>query len=566
MGTPAPQAVAPADRRWSECVRRAWTRRHVRAAAPALCLLLVLLFAGRLLHTAHQKSFTFDEPAYVGTGIYLWQSGDYHFARSLGYHPPLTFHLASLPLLALDLEGVEVSSSLGGRLMRGAGPDPHRVRLLSRLPFIALACWGAVLVFLWAREVAGAAAGLLAAFLYTFSPAILANGNLAHSDITVSVLYLQTVYAFWRWWSRPTPGRFLACGVSLGLAVIAKASAVLLFPALGLLLLGIALRLPWLVPADRRLGPEGVGRRLGWSILLGVSMVGIVVVVIWLGYGGSFALTTGIEGSAWEDVALPGYLQALVFDIEANALPRPVYFFGEHVRGGLWYFLPVAFALKTPLAVLGLLGLALATRRPDARGLALILGIPTLVFLGVALFWLKVPLGVRYILPLLPLMHVFIATRLIPLESSARRAVTVVACVWLAVASLWIHPHYLAYFNEASGGPRHGHRYLVDSNLDWGQDLPALAAELNSRYRDETVWLAYFGADRPSNYGIAARVLEGCEPVTGPVAISSSVLRRLYSPTNLFARPPEGCYDWLLEYEPIAQPGYSILLYEVPQP
>ena len=54
--------------------------------------------------------------------------------------------------------------------------------------------------------------------------------------------------------------------------------------------------------------------------------------------------------------------------------------------------------------------------------------------------------------------------------------------------------------------------------------------------------------------------------MTGPVAISSSVLRRLYSPTNLFARPPEGCYDWLLEYEPIAQPGYSILLYEVPQP
>ncbi|MCZ6822633.1 MAG: hypothetical protein O7F10_06765, partial [Deltaproteobacteria bacterium] len=156
---------------------------------------LLTVFAARLLHTASEKSFTVDEPHYVGTALYLWESGDYHFARSLRFHPPLTFHLAGLPLLALDLGQLEATPRLGGQLMHGSDPAPELVRVLSRTPFIILACWGAVLLFLWAREVAGTHAGLLAAFFYTFSPTLLANGSLAHSDITVTVFFLQTLYA-----------------------------------------------------------------------------------------------------------------------------------------------------------------------------------------------------------------------------------------------------------------------------------------------------------------------------------------------------------------------------------
>jgi hypothetical protein len=43
------------------------------------------------------------------------------------------------------------------------------------------------------------------------------------------------------------------------------------------------------------------------------------------------------------------------------------------------------------------------------------------------------------------------------------------AC-WLAVSSLSSHPHYLSYFNEIAGGPGNGWRWLLDSNIDWGQD------------------------------------------------------------------------------------------------
>ena len=130
--------------------------------APGVALLALLaLFGARLLHTADQKTFTVDEPHYVGTALYLWESGDYHFARSLRFHPPLAYHLAGLPLLALDLDHLEKTATLGGRLVHGSDPPVDLVRVLSRTPFILLACWGGLLVFGWAREIAGVRAGVL---------------------------------------------------------------------------------------------------------------------------------------------------------------------------------------------------------------------------------------------------------------------------------------------------------------------------------------------------------------------------------------------------------------------
>jgi hypothetical protein len=539
-----------------------WSR--TPRAGTLLLALLLLLFAARLLHTADQKTFTVDEPHYIGTALYLWQSGDYHFAHSLRFHPPLAFHLAGLPLLALDLGDLQVSPKLGPELIRGSDPDPGLVRLLCRIPFILLACWGAGLAFLWAREVAGDRAGLLAAFFFSFSPMILANGSLAHSDITVTVFYLQALYTFWRWWRKPTGLRFVLCGLSLGLALISKLSALLLLPMFGVLMAGIALRYPPLVGERYPCGGGKLPRRLGWAAALLLGQVALAVLVIWLGYGASFAWSEGLAGPL-ADRTLPAYVHSLFFDVEANARGRPVFLFGEYSLEGWWYFLPVAFLLKVPVAFLLLLILAaFPQRHPTAPGLGSFLWVPLLVYILVACFWLKVPLGLRYLLPVFPLLHVFVATRLVNFQTARGKALLVLACGWLAAASLWIHPHYLAYFNELGGGPKRAYQHLVESNLDWGQDLGTLARYLKAR-GNPPVWLAFFGVENPERHGISATVLRGCDPVGGIVAISASVLQRLYSPGNVFKQPPEGCYDWLRSREPVAQPGYSILVYEIPE-
>jgi hypothetical protein len=529
--------------------------------------LLLILFAARLGDTAARKTFTVDEPHYVGTALYLWESGDYDFARTLRFQPPLAFHLAALPLLALDLDHLERNPRLGSQLIHGNRPPPDLVRRLSRAPFIALACWGGLLIFAWAREVAGFQAGIVAVFLYSFSPMILANSSLAHSDITVTVFYLQTLYTFWRWQRARTPARLALCGLSLGLALLAKLSAILLLPMLGALLLASALGWPLLdgepQPSDEATDTP-VAARLARAAAHLSALLAIAIGVVWLGYGGSFSLTEVASGplAGW---TLPGYLHTLLFDMAANERGRPVFFFGRISEVSPWYVLPAAFALKTPLGVLGLLALAIALPRRGTQGLGLFLGIPLLFYTLVACFWLQVPMGLRYLLPLYPLLHLYIATRLAPLPLPAARAALAVGCTWLAVSSLWIHPHYLAYFNGLRGGPPQAYRQLVDSNLDWGQDLGTLAEVLAER-GNPPLWLGFFGVEKPARYGLQTRPLRGCEPVSGLVAVSATVLQGVFSPANPFELPPDGCYDWLLEHEPIAQPGYSILVYDIEEP
>ncbi|MBW2286728.1 MAG: glycosyltransferase family 39 protein [Deltaproteobacteria bacterium] len=526
------------------------------------CLLLAL-FAVRLGDTAVRNSFTLDEPNYIGIGLYLWESGDYDYAATLSLHPPLAYHIASLPLLAFDLDDLPRERGIVRRLFERAEPGWQALRIAGRIPFILLTCWGAAICFLWARAVAGNAAGLLATFLYTFSPTMLANGGLAHSDITVTVFFLQTLYALWLWLMKPTPLRLLFCGVSLGLAVISKLNALVLLPSLALIFLLIAFRLRPARPMLPATGPDLLGRRLLFLLGAGLGMLGAAIFVVWLGYGGSFR-SAALEEGPWAGIQIPAYLLTLIFDETLNVSGRRVYLLGEFANEAWWYYFPVAFAVKVPVAISALLGLAIVAPGQRPWRLGWLLGIPLAVYFVIACIWLEIVLGIRYVLPIFPLLFVFIATQLVPLGAGWRRNCVGALCAWLAIASLWIHPHYLAYFNEVAGGPSRGHRYLLDSNVDWGQDLRTLGEYLAKR-GNPPVWLAYFGIEKPEEYGLRSRRLKGCRPVSGLVAISTNVREGLYQPHGHMGIPKPGCYDWLKSHEPVAHVGYSIFVYEIPK-
>lgn len=525
------------------------------------CLLLVL-FAARLGDTSVRKTLTVDEPHYIGRGLYLWATEDYDFAASLSLHPPLTFHLASVPLLFMGLEDLPRERSIGRLLFEREKPGVPALRVAARLPFLLLSCWGAALCFLWAREVAGAAAGIFAVFLYTFSPTVLAYGALAHSDITVTVFFLQTLYALWRWLMKPTPLRLVLVGLSLGLALISKISALLLLGGVAGVFAVVAFRLRSPRPTLPLPGPDAVGARVGFAALSGLVVLVLAIGVIWAGYGFSFRIST-LDSGPFADIPLPSYVLSLLFDRMANSQGRNVYFLGEIATGGWWYYFPVAFSVKVPLAIIGLLSLAVVAPSKRPAPLGWLIAIPVSIYLAIALFWLDIPLGIRYLLPIFPLMFVFVATQLIPLAPGWRRVATLGLCAWLALASLRTHPDYLSYFNEAAGGPARGHRILLDSNVDWGQDLGTLAEYLATR-GNPPVWLAFFGFEKPLDHGIRSFRLKGCRPVHGIVAISANVRAGLYKPFGQMGEPKPGCYDWLDAYEPVALVGDSIFVYEIP--
>jgi hypothetical protein len=243
---------------------------------------------------------------------------------------------------------------------------------------------------------------------------------------------------------------------------------------------------------------------------------------------------------------------------------------------GFHAYFPVAFAVKTPLPtiVLFIAGLWLAVRGALKRIAAVFLIVPAVVYFLLAV-GTGINIGLRHILPIYPFLFVLIAGAAAHLWTSRRfwRPALAIFAVWYAASAVWIYPHYLAYFNEAAGGPKNGYKILTDSNLDWGQDLKGLKLWME-RERVEKIRFVHFGYDDPEYYGIDASYLPGTwilfdPPATqspGPsryVAISPTLL---YSPSIIGRRSQVEFVEQFRGKEPLATIGYSIFIFKNEDP
>jgi hypothetical protein len=200
-----------------------------------------------------------------------------------------------------------------------------------------------------------------------------------------------------------------------------------------------------------------------------------------------------------------------------------------------------------------------------AKG-GLFLLIPVLIFFAIAV-WSRFNIGVRHILPVYPFLFVWLGGSVATICSSRKwwaRSVTLVLGIWLIASVLKIYPDYLAYFNEVAGGPKNGHRFLVDSNLDWGQDLKGLKRWMEGQGL-EKIEFAYFGTVDPSLYGINAVPALGSNtlfwrggkdhsPTSPYIAISATYLAGLYL-------SDKDTYALFRGKNPVASIGHSILVY-----
>ena len=200
----------------------------------------------------------------------------------------------------------------------------------------------------------------------------------------------------------------------------------------------------------------------------------------------------------------------------SNARQRLAFMNGQYSETGWWQFFPFCFAVKTPLGVLVLLLLALAAVAGGQRRCSLYdlwpMGVLVGIYSAVAVSS-NINIGHRHILPVYPALFVFAggAARWFTHRRMVVRTVPVAVLAVFMAESLAIWPHYLAFFNGAAGGPKQGYRRLVDSSLDWGQDLPGLKRWLLIRHRDHArhppVYLAYFGTASPVHHRLAARII-----------------------------------------------------------
>jgi 4-amino-4-deoxy-L-arabinose transferase-like glycosyltransferase len=188
---------------------------------------------------------------------------------------------------------------------------------------------------------------------------------------------------------------------------------------------------------------------------------------------------------------------------------RSAFMNGEFHLFGWKTFFPYTFLVKTPLMIFGLIGLAAAALVRTRRFYDTLPLWVLMVFYWAAVIPSQINIGHRHILPVYPPLFILCGAAALWLRAEGRarnvlRAAPVVLAVLLATEALYRYPNYLAYFNVIAGGPARGYRRLIDSSLDWGQDLPGLRRYLDRQPGSDRAYLSYFGNARPSYYQIPA--------------------------------------------------------------
>jgi hypothetical protein len=510
---------------------------NLRIVVPALALLFILLAAG----SARNKSLTWDEPTFITAGYTYLDKGDFRLNLEA---PPLIQEWVALPLWLGNFEPPDYSHPGWENRAQVAFAKDHTLRNRGRLAdFVYWArfpIWvlGGCLVIVGAAfcaQLAGPTAALVFALLAALSPNLLAHGRLATTDLGCAALMFGSVWCFWRAIEERRTVDWIILGVVTGLALLAKYTSLLLGPT-------------FLILTLYELSQDKTHMR---SILRGGSVAALpLMATLFLGYDFGFGPALYLNGL---NAIYSRFTEGYQFYLMGKVYSEPV-----------WYYHLAAFLMKTPEPTILLLGISswAVVRFPNLRRPAIYLLTPVVLIVG-ASFFDKANIGLRRILPAYPFLFAFIA--LAGSEKPCRfcKVLYIGLVAWAALVSTLAYPHYLSYFNVLSGGLSNGPHLLDDSNLDWGQDLPALA-EWQSRNPDEPITLRYFGTAAPELYGVNARKMADLEilfPKTGVYAVSAHILTHFRKLAHQTGRPE---VDWLTRYRPFDRAGGSIYLYRFP--
>ncbi|MEA2235750.1 MAG: hypothetical protein QOC81_474 [Thermoanaerobaculia bacterium] len=528
-----------------------------RLPPTALAALLIAIGAIRMATTFRVFSATSDEATHIGAGLEIYQYHRYLFQRE---NPPL-------PRLVMA-----IAPYLGGMRYDNRGNFPEQIHsifyghgeyranlVLARVGNIVFFVIAGVSLFFTARDAIGDGPSLFALVLFTMEPIVLGYSAVATHDAAATAGVAVALLAFTRWLRRPQWKSALLFGASYGFSILCKFSCIP-FVAVACLAIGIV----------RLMHDKELRGRVGRSAVTLVPAAFVTLLVIWAGYG--FTIGTVGELQPWGPVFTPSVQQVLTQINPRTPLPASDFFIGiagllkydqrgyltylcgKILRSGRWWYFPFAIALKTTIAALILFvtGLWFALRDRELRwtfaewsGAAIGM---ILVSMPSAL-----DLGARYLLPFyVPFAIAAACTVVAMIRASRPTAILAIALLVVhAGASVLAHPDYFPYFNAFAGSDPS--RYLVDSNIDWGQDILRLRS-VARREHMEKITASLMG---PADYvALGFPPIEPASPWTesrGWVAVSDHSYQ---------LSGTEGGWKWLPErYRRV---GKSIRLYRIP--
>jgi hypothetical protein len=561
-------------------------------AAVALLLATMAVLSGG---AARRESVTVDEVAHIGAGVSYLQKLDLRMNEE---HPPLAKVLAALPLV---LRGVHADYSniswtfsnkmfnahLGewvfGHWLIMRWNDPYSTVLWARVPMLLLTLLLGIAIYAYGSRLGDVRGGLLCLSVYASMPAFLAFGPLVITDIAITLFWVLAVWQLPEMWRSPSRWGVLKFGLVLAGAFLSKFSSGLLF----LVFVAFALSLRWRgvpeQPTDK--AAWRAWRRRGWRNLAKATLWAACFVYVfyfvfsWNQPTDSFSIIPHFPASPFlRRLLMPLwiYLRGLAgFALTAGS--RPTYILGHSYSHGVWFYFPALFVLKSPLAFLLLLLLAVVVAillkgRSAGQRSAIPSGMElywravwvSLVVFVAACMLNRLDLSIRHFSVALALLILLLAPLPSMLESLQRlnwrgaRAGNWVT-IGLAIASLatavWAYPNYFPFLNVLSMG-RPGYLLVNDSNLDWNHALPEVESFVRERGLNQ-ILLDEYGFSEPTAYVSEAR-LWSCQepsPVDGgqwAVVSASSIA------------DGHNCL-WLMRYPHQALAGGSMYALQLPQ-
>lgn len=531
-----------------------WARAgaFIERRAVWIAVVLAALGTARIALTYTVFNHTIDEPAHIACGMEWLEKGTYTYEAQ---HPPLARVMAAAVAKLGGARGWGRPGMYneGAAILYGQGAYDKTLALARAgiLPFFWLAC---TVVYLMARWAGGTREAMAAVFLFTMTPPVLAHAGLATTDMALTATLLAALYASWRWAESPTWGRSALFGVGAGLAVLSKFTSLAYLPAVS----GAALAAWWW--SDRP-GIRDAGQMVLRRALPLLTAMLVAAIVVWAG----FRFSVG-QVEQWSlTLPAPELFRGILEAQKHNAEGHATYLLGQWSMTGWAHYYFVALAVKTPLPLLGLAlaGLWLMPRRGAARTwmpLSIVVGI--LLF---ASFYSKINIGTRHVLPVFAGFAAaggVAAVSLLEREKRWARWTLGAGVLWMLATSLAAHPDYLPYFNALGGSKPE--EILVDSDLDWGQDMKRLGRRLRELGAQEVAFDPFIVAHLEAVHGFPRIVaLDPQGPRPGWNAVSLTVLK--LDRFGMREKAPAGVKFWPEAMTPAERVGAGVLLFYQPR-
>ncbi|MBL8816148.1 MAG: glycosyltransferase family 39 protein [Planctomyces sp.] len=501
-------------------------------AVPLLILLGLLLTQTYLVLTiAWRKSSTNDENAHIAAAVFYLQYQRFELYR---VNPPLVRYFAGVPVLLAGCQtdwrqfdrtdGFRREWQIGTEFMAINREKSHVLLFLARCGCLPFALLGTLLIWEWTNRLAGPSAAAAASAIWVVNPTILGNAGLVTCDVPASVMGLLAARQFCAWLRSPQWLNAFVAGISLGLAFGTKTVWIIL-PALWISVSIVAR----VIASAPRFGKMEL---LQWSLIGLVSLVTLNTLYGFEGCGtklGEFSFKSLALAGADDKQPANRFSNGLFADLP---VPLPVsfvlgideqrvdfereyggYIHGSHYSKGVWWYYFFCFCVKEPVCQIAIacLGGLFAIRKwfvapeknrvPRADTVVLFAHATAIILLiswqsGLNSYY-------RYALPAFPFLIVLtVALLMAPHRSVGLRRMVWCLILGSALESLIIWPHSLSFFNLAVGGPVQGGRYLLGSNLDWGQELKELESWSAAHPHATPLYLIHTELSTPNLYQI----------------------------------------------------------------